>query len=55
LAEMTSFPKARFDDQVDSTSQALEWLKNELWQPGMGLYNYMKEMAEGMGELPGVH
>ena len=24
--EMTSFPKGRHDDQVDSTAQALEWL-----------------------------
>ena len=39
LAEMTSFPMAKFDDQVDSTSQALGWLASELWKPGMGLFN----------------
>jgi predicted phage terminase large subunit-like protein len=27
LHEMTSFPKGRFDDQCDSTSQALDWIK----------------------------
>jgi predicted phage terminase large subunit-like protein len=27
LHEMTVFPKGRFDDQVDSTSQALDWAK----------------------------
>jgi hypothetical protein len=25
---MTSFPKGKFDDQCDSTSQALEWIKS---------------------------
>jgi predicted phage terminase large subunit-like protein len=28
LHEMTSFPKGKFDDQCDSTSQALDWLKS---------------------------
>jgi hypothetical protein len=27
LLEMTSFPKGKFDDQCDSTSQALDWIK----------------------------
>jgi predicted phage terminase large subunit-like protein len=27
LHEMTTFPKGRFDDQCDSTSQALDWVK----------------------------
>ena len=27
LHEMTSFPKGKFDDQCDSTSQALDWIK----------------------------
>jgi hypothetical protein len=26
VREMTSFPKGKFDDQCDSTSQALNWL-----------------------------
>jgi predicted phage terminase large subunit-like protein len=26
--EMTSFPKGKFDDQCDSTSQALDWIKS---------------------------
>jgi hypothetical protein len=25
---MTSFPKGKFDDQCDSTSQALDWIKS---------------------------
>jgi predicted phage terminase large subunit-like protein len=27
LHELSTFPKSKHDDQVDSTSQALEWLK----------------------------
>jgi len=27
LHELQTFPKGRYDDQVDSTSQALEWIK----------------------------
>jgi predicted phage terminase large subunit-like protein len=30
LHELTIFPKGRYDDQVDSTSQALDWVKNRL-------------------------
>jgi hypothetical protein len=29
LHEMTVFPNGRFDDQVDSTSQALDWAKKK--------------------------
>ena len=46
VAELTSFPKAKYDDQVDSTSQALAWVTNALWKRGMGMYYYMKEMVE---------
>lgn len=28
LHEMTSFPKGKFDDQCDSTSQVLDWIKS---------------------------
>ena len=46
LTEMTSFPMAKHDDQVDATSQALGWLASELWKPGMGIFNYYKGLAE---------
>jgi predicted phage terminase large subunit-like protein len=29
LHELTSFPNGKFDDQADSTSQALDWFKND--------------------------
>lgn len=42
LTEITSFPKGKYDDQVDSTSQALEWLKTGMWSNGMGLLEYYR-------------
>ena len=46
ITEMTSFPMCKFDDQVDSTSQALGWLASELWKPGMGIFNYYRDLHE---------
>jgi phage terminase large subunit-like protein len=46
LAEMTSFPKAKHADRVDSTSQALAWIKNSMYGAGMGLFHYMREQAD---------
>jgi predicted phage terminase large subunit-like protein len=34
LHELTSFPRAKFDDQVDSTSQALDWFKQRFLRRG---------------------
>lgn len=38
LHEMTTFPAAKHDDQVDSTSQALHWIKTRNQTPGLILY-----------------
>lgn len=46
LMELTVFPKGKFDDQVDSTSQALEWIKTWMWSNGTGIRMYTKMMAE---------
>ena len=35
--ELTTFPNGKFDDQCDSTSQALDWVKT-----GRGFDNYLK-------------
>jgi predicted phage terminase large subunit-like protein len=35
LHEMTSFPKGKFDDQCDSTSQALDWIKSSRAYEGL--------------------
>ena len=37
LHEMTSFPKGKFDDQCDSTAQALDWVNR-----GYGSDGFMK-------------
>jgi hypothetical protein len=43
LHEMSSFPKGKFDDQVDSTSQALDWVKQGMLP---GFFQSYKEKAE---------
>ena len=35
LHEMAVFPNGKYDDQVDSTSQALDWYKNGVWRSGL--------------------
>ena len=49
LQELRVFPKGKHDDQVDSTSQALDWVKQRYMGPGMGLWLYYKEMFEKGG------
>jgi predicted phage terminase large subunit-like protein len=44
VGELTTFPAARHDDQVDSTSQALAWTK--LRPPGWGWFEYMRMLSE---------
>jgi predicted phage terminase large subunit-like protein len=46
LHELTSFPKGKYDDQADSTSQALDWFKQECMTPRYGLFEYWKQEAE---------
>jgi predicted phage terminase large subunit-like protein len=45
LHELTSFPKAKYNDQADSTSQALEWYKHNCTRPVYGLFEYDKQEA----------
>ena len=33
LHELSAFPNGRYDDQADSTSQALDWIKRGLAEP----------------------
>jgi predicted phage terminase large subunit-like protein len=40
--EVSSFPKGRHDDQVDSMSQALDWFKTGRWARGQGLMEWME-------------
>jgi predicted phage terminase large subunit-like protein len=42
LHELTSFPKGKYDDQADSTSQALDWFKQQCMSPVYPLLEYLK-------------
>jgi predicted phage terminase large subunit-like protein len=46
LHELAAFPNGRYDDQVDSTSQALKWFIE--WQDEPGLIRYYRELVEKM-------
>jgi len=46
LHELTCFPKGKYDDQADSTSQALDWFKNSSTAGVYGLLEYGKREAE---------
>jgi predicted phage terminase large subunit-like protein len=44
LHEMTTFPKGKHDDQVDSTAQFLDWLKRPF--PGQNIFELYRRWAE---------
>ena len=48
LAELTTFPAGRHDDQVDSTSQALAWARGPL-TGAEGWIEFWTGPAEGLG------
>jgi predicted phage terminase large subunit-like protein len=54
LHELTTFPKGKHDDQADSTSQALDWVRQGYWGPGMGIFNYYRMKHEEMMKERGV-
>jgi predicted phage terminase large subunit-like protein len=47
LREMLTFPKGKNDDQVDSTSQALDWIKQG--NHAFGVYQYQNKLARELG------
>jgi predicted phage terminase large subunit-like protein len=49
LHELTSFPKAKNDDQADSTAQALEWFATKGVVPGIIRY-YQQEYEKIHGK-----
>jgi hypothetical protein len=50
LHELTTFPNGKFDDQADSTSQALDWYKkNGSWG---GIFALWKEEYEKRQQDP---
>jgi len=44
LHELVTFPRGRYDDQVDSTAQALAWFKQS--QPTTGIIEYYRMLCE---------
>jgi hypothetical protein len=38
LNELITFPNGKFDDQADSTSQALDWARARRMEPGIITY-----------------
>ena len=48
VQELTTFPKAKFDDQVDSTAQALKWIFESGNEPGILVF-YRQELAKQWG------
>lgn len=51
IHELTSFPSAKFDDQVDAMSQGLSYLREHLDEPA--LLTYYREEAEKLGLMKG--
>jgi len=48
LQELIAFPKGRYSDQVDSTSQALKWFNHQPGEPGItGFYRMEFEKQRG--------
>jgi predicted phage terminase large subunit-like protein len=45
LLEVTTFPKSKYDDQTDSTSQALEWFKQHNLNHVYGVLDYCRKEA----------
>jgi hypothetical protein len=45
LHELTSFPNGKYDDQADSTSQALDWFKQSSTSGVLGLHEYDRQEA----------
>jgi predicted phage terminase large subunit-like protein len=42
LSEVSSFPAAPHDDEVDSMSQAINWRRKRLSGPGMAVFDFLK-------------
>ncbi|GCB06758.1 phage terminase large subunit [Ralstonia sp. SET104] len=45
IHELTTFPASRYDDQVDSTTQALRWIQSNPFDPS--IIGYYQELVEG--------
>ena len=50
LAELTTFPNGKDDDQVDSTAQMLDWFKSAAREPGILRYYRMLAQMRSASE-----
>lgn len=46
LHELSTFPNGKYDDQVDSTSQALDWFKSSSSSDRLGFIEYLKASSK---------
>ena len=49
VAELTSFPRGKQDDQVDAIAQALRWIGEEGMEPG--ILTYYRHLNEAAGRI----
>ena len=54
IHELMTFPKSKYKDQVDATSQALDWIKQDLNEPGILKYYRELLIAEGLANPDGT-
>jgi predicted phage terminase large subunit-like protein len=54
LHELTSFPNGKNDDQADSTSQALDWIKRNFSEPYGWLRHLAREEMVREGNIEGI-
>ena len=55
LHEMASFPRGKYDDQADSTSQALDWFKQQSMTAVYGMFDlYQRELEKIRAGKPSI-
>jgi predicted phage terminase large subunit-like protein len=55
LDSMAAFPNGMYDDEVDSTTQALNYLIGRGSAAGTGVFEYYRELAEALRERSASH
>ena len=49
VRELTTFPRGKHDDQTDSTSQALDWVKQGYMRVRTGIFEFYRQEAAKLG------
>jgi len=50
LHELAVFPNGKYDDQVDSTAQFLDWIKKPM--PNWGIFEATRRLAQALEQPP---